>query len=273
MNTFSEVLKSHILLFFHTLSGGGFSTYYPTPTWQQSAVDNYFNNLPSGNTPTSGYNRNGRGFPDISYIGVNYQTVIQGQLVGLYGTSASAPVLGAMLSLLNAARAENNISSVGFINPTLYAYGEENTFGPGGTNFNPFNDVTSGNTKCMARNNQGQVYCCNSGFYATGGWDPVTGWGSSYYPDLAQMLAVEVNYTEPIDSGGSNNKNSLNQTESIIVGVIVGFFGLLLLCGIVSCLFCGRKNQVPAPPPAQVIVVQVPPPESYRVSTASAPPA
>lgn len=235
-------------------------------------MNNYFSNLPSGSTPTSGYNRNGRGFPDISYIGVNYQTVIQGQLVGLYGTSASAPVLGAMLSLLNAARAENNISSVGFINPTLYAYGEENTFGPGGTNFNPFNDVTSGNTKCMARNNQGQVYCCNSGFYATGGWDPVTGWGSSYYPDLAQMLAVEVNYTEPINSG-SDNKNSLNQTESIIVGVIVGFFGLLLLCGIVSCLFCGRKNQAPAPPPAQVIVVQVPPPEAYRVSTASAPPA
>jgi len=241
-------------------TGGGFSTYYATPSWQSDAVNNYFNTLPSGTTPTSGYNRNGRGFPDISFVGVNYQTVIQGDLVGLYGTSASAPLLGAMLSLLNAARAESNITSVGFINPTLYAYGAENTFGPGGANFNPYNDVTEGNTKCMARNAQGQVYCCSSGFYATEGWDPVTGWGSAFYPDLAQMLSVEVNYTESPSSDGNDNKNGLSQTDSIVIGVVVGVVGLLLLVGIASCLCCGRKNESTSRPPAQAYAVASAPP-------------
>ena len=246
-------------LLFHS-PGGGFSTYYATPSWQSDAVNNYFNTLPSGTTPTSGYNRNGRGFPDISFVGVNYQTVIQGQLVGLYGTSASAPLLGAMLSLLNAARAESNITSVGFINPTLYAYGAENTFGPGGANFNPYNDVTEGNTKCMARNAQGQVYCCSSGFYATEGWDPVTGWGSAFYPDLAQMLSVEVNYTESPSSDGNDNKNGLSQTDSIVIGVVVGVVGLLLLVGIVSCLCCGRKNESTSRPHVQAYAVASAPP-------------
>ena len=138
-------------------TGGGFSTYYPTPDWQKSAVDAYFAGLTSGQTPTSGYNRNGRGYPDISFTGVNYQVVVQTEVLGLYGTSASAPLFGAMISLLNAARASSNLAPVGFINPTLYAYGMPNTFGGNGTtNFNPFNDITSGDTKCMAQGQQRQ---------------------------------------------------------------------------------------------------------------------
>ena len=87
-------------------TGGGFSTFYATPSWQQDAVDGYFNSLPAGTAPSNGYNRNGRGYPDISMIGVAYQTVIQGQMANLFGTSASAPVFAGMVSLLNAARAK-----------------------------------------------------------------------------------------------------------------------------------------------------------------------
>lgn len=228
-------------------------------------MDTYFNTLSSDTTPTSGYNRNGRGFPDISYIGVNYQTVIQGQLTGLYGTSASAPLLGAMISLINAARAAQNITSVGFLNPTLYAYGAENTFGVNNTNVDPYNDVTSGNTQCMARNQQGQVYCCSSGFYATEGWDPVTGWGSSYYPDLAQMFSVDANYTEVPSSDGNNNKG-LSQTDSIIVGVVVGMIGLLLVVGILACVCgcCVKKNEAGTRQPAhaQAYAVELQPPSA-----------
>ena len=251
-------------------TGGGFSTFYATPTWQTDAVDAYFAGLTSGQTPTSGYNRNGRGYPDISYTGVNYQVIIQTAVAGLYGTSASAPLFGAMLSLLNAARAGTNLTSVGFINPTLYAYGMPNTFGPGNTNFNPFNDVTSGNTECMAQNSNGNVACCNSGFEATAGWDPVTGWGSTYYPNLAQMMAVEVNYTASSDSDG--NKSGLNQAETIVIVVIVVVAAILIIFGFIHYCCCRNRASRPARgEPTPTVAVHVPPPAEYHMQTASAP--
>jgi len=227
-------------------TGGGFSTFYATPTWQQDAVDAYFNSLPAGDVPTSGYNRNGRGYPDISLIGVNYQTVIQGQMANLFGTSASAPVFAAMLTLLNAARATNNRTSVGFINPTLYGYGMPNTFGPNGENFNPFNDITSGHNQCTARGNDGSILCCSSGFASAPGWDPVTGWGSVFYPELAQSMQVQVNYTT--SGGGSGSKGGLNEAESIVILVVVIVAALVLICAVINCLCCQSR---PSPPPAQ----------------------
>ena len=87
-------------------SGGGFSTYFAQPSWQTDAVSYYFGNLTSA--PESGYNRNGRGYPDISLIGVKYQVVVAGALYQLYGTSASAPVFAGMISLINSLRAKSN---------------------------------------------------------------------------------------------------------------------------------------------------------------------
>jgi tripeptidyl-peptidase-1 len=59
-------------------SGGGFSTYYAQPSWQTNAVNTYFGTLPSSESPASGYNVMGRGYPDISLIGVAYEVVIGG---------------------------------------------------------------------------------------------------------------------------------------------------------------------------------------------------
>ena len=155
-------------------TGGGFSTYYSTPSYQQSILDYYFDNLKS--KPRSGYNSEGRGYPDIAFIGVNYQVYIQGSIYSLYGTSASAPVLAAMVSLINAERLKNNQSSVGFLNPTLYAYGYGGSyFGKAWNPFKgvyPFTDITSGHNKCTVKE------CCQSGFFTSEYWDPVTGLGS-----------------------------------------------------------------------------------------------
>jgi len=250
-------------------TGGGFSTYYPTPDWQKSAVDGYFAGLTGANTPTSGYNRNGRGYPDISFTGVNYQVVIQTAVYGVYGTSASAPLFGAMVSLLNAARAGSNLAPVGFINPTLYAYGMPNTFGGNGTtNFNPFNDITSGNTKCMAEDN-GNVDCCDSGFTATAGWDPVTGWGSTYYPKLAQMMAVEVDYNP---GGGGSKSESFTSSETIIVIVFVIVTVVPIIAGFIYFMWGGGGGGSSASRPARgqavpSVEVHVPPPAEFRLET------
>ena len=94
---------------------------------------------------------------------------IDGTFSLVYGTSASAPVVGAIITLINEARFAIGKGSVGFINPTLYA-------NPGA-----LNDITSGG-------NQG---CGTPGFTATTGWDPVTGLGTPNFPKLlAKFLAL-----------------------------------------------------------------------------------
>ena len=149
-------------------TGGGFSTYYATPSWQQNAVTTYFNSVSVGpHSPTSGYNPNGRGIPDVSMIGVNYQVIIDGAPIGLYGTSASSPVFAALVSLLNAYRLSINETSIGFLNPTLYAGGDNVTFFDSNTSI--FNDITSGDNKCCAGSPAITVQCCASGFYTATG--------------------------------------------------------------------------------------------------------
>ena len=51
-------------------SGGGFSNHYPRPLWQSDAVSAYLTGASApGRSPLPGYNRNGRGYPDISAAG------------------------------------------------------------------------------------------------------------------------------------------------------------------------------------------------------------
>jgi len=52
------------------------------------------------------------------------------------GTSASAPVMAAFMSLVNAQRKSKNMSTMGYINPFLYKYYASFT-----------NDITSGDNK------------------------------------------------------------------------------------------------------------------------------
>ena len=174
-------LTEHGCIFLYFV-GGGFSTYTPTPSWQVDTVTAYFSNLTTAQTPSSGYNRNGRGYPDVSMIGVWYQIVNQGSLTSLFGTSASSPVFAALLTLTNTARAKLGKGPVGFINPTLYAKGTASGL---------FNDVTSGENNCIAFSDiehASHAHCCQSGFHATAGWDPTTGFGSMNFPNVLTMF-------------------------------------------------------------------------------------
>ncbi|KAI4180002.1 MAG: hypothetical protein L6R41_007522, partial [Letrouitia leprolyta] len=144
-------------------SGGGFSNVFPLPSYQTTAVRSWFANHP----PPYGADRfnnsqNTRGFPDISANGANYVVAVDGQFALVYGTSASSPVVGAILTLINEARLAAGKASVGFINPVLYS------------NAGALNDIKQGG-------NQG---CGTPGFTAVEGWDPVTGLGTPNFPKL-----------------------------------------------------------------------------------------
>ena len=95
-------------------SGGGFSTYWPTPSWQTEALSNYNSALAAqGITPASGYNPNGRGFPDVAFLGVDYPLIINNVFEYECGTSASSPVFAAMISLINAFRFNQSKGPIG----------------------------------------------------------------------------------------------------------------------------------------------------------------
>ncbi|TVY30670.1 Tripeptidyl-peptidase sed1 [Lachnellula hyalina] len=151
-------------------SGGGFSNVFAMPSYQSAAVASYYTSHKPSFTATQYNNSQAvRGYPDVSANGANYVVAVDGTLSLVYGTSASAPTFGSVITLINEQRIAANKSVVGFINPTVYA------------NPSAFNDITSG----------GNEGCGTAGFTAVAGWDPVTGLGTPNYPKLlAAFLAL-----------------------------------------------------------------------------------
>ena len=115
-------------------SAGGFANYFPVPSYQASAVAEYFKShnpgLPSyvanadaTNIGAGGglYNRAGRGFPDVSANGANFRAFVNHSDGQWFGTSLAAPIWGSVMTLINEERTQVGKGPVGFINPTLYA--------------------------------------------------------------------------------------------------------------------------------------------------------
>jgi kumamolisin len=84
------------------------------------------------------------------------------------GTSAAAPLWGALIVLANQQAKASGKKSMGFINPVLYKMGSD------GSLPSPFHDIMLG----------GNLY-----YQATSGWDFSTGWGT---PDAAVLVKALV---------------------------------------------------------------------------------
>lgn len=146
------------------LSSGGFSNYWPMPSWQQDAVAAYLAQDPVD--PSFGYNVSGRAYPDISAQASNFCVTPFG--CGVAGTSCASPTAAGVFALLNDLRLQNGKSTLGFVNPLLYS------------NADLFNDITSGaSTGCGFT---------GEGWPALTGWDAVTGLGTLSYPKLADLV-------------------------------------------------------------------------------------
>jgi len=136
-----------------TDSGGGISPDSTAiPSWQQ--ISGVINSSNKGSTTL----RNG---PDVS-ANANFtfytcadQTTCLANEYG--GTSFAAPMWAGYMALVNQQLAANGDSTIGFINPTIYAQNVTSSYN---TNFH---DITSGTS---------------GSFSATTGYDLVTGWGS-----------------------------------------------------------------------------------------------
>tara|TARA_B110000908_G_scaffold102199_1_gene120440 strand:- start:8328 stop:9947 length:1620 start_codon:yes stop_codon:yes gene_type:complete len=165
-------------------TGGGFSIYNDVPEWQSNHSNKYLNsNIPL----PSNFNRNGRGYPDISMIGHNCPVINGGNLEMVDGTSCSSPIAASVIAILNSIEKSKGKKSLGFLNPLLYKMHSDDS--------SIFNDVTFGNNYCTEYN------CCplrkdggsDFGFLSSRGWDPVTGLGTMNVGKMIEYLTL-INY-------------------------------------------------------------------------------
>lgn len=103
-------------------SGGGFSSDFPRPWYQHEAVEYYLqqtdNPIPSQDKLT--YNKSGRGYPDLAAISSNYLVLMGEDLQAMSGTSASTPLIAAMVARWNEERLQHGLPPLGFLNPVIY---------------------------------------------------------------------------------------------------------------------------------------------------------
>ena len=142
-------------------SGGGFSQYFPRESWQDEFVDGYIQAL--GGHLEGYYNGSMRATPDISAIGADFQTIVGRKRVVLDGTSASTPVMAAMIALVNEERVKAGKEVLGWLNGKLYSKEVHETL----------RDVTSGVSKSCDFEDEGKP----GGWPAKEGWDAITGLG------------------------------------------------------------------------------------------------
>jgi len=157
-------------------SGGGFSQYFPTASYQSADVSAY---LSSGvKMPEAcAFNKSGRATPDVAALGdIHFQVVNGGSTIPVGGTSASSPSFSAVMSLLNDQLLNEGKPTLGFLNPWIYQTAAANP--------KAFFDVTVGDNI-----NSG---CCSSGkesgFECAKGWDPVTGVGTPNFAVLSTLI-------------------------------------------------------------------------------------
>ena len=68
-------------------SGGGFSDIYEAPEWQVDFINAYFTRVEgTDKMPYKGYNRYGRGYPDVSALADNYVVVVGDEDASVAGT-------------------------------------------------------------------------------------------------------------------------------------------------------------------------------------------
>ncbi|KAH9170386.1 subtilisin-like protein [Lactarius sanguifluus] len=156
-----------------SFSGGGFSAYFPRPSYQNNFVPRFLRNL--GNQYNCFYNPGGRGIPDIALQAIDFRIVLNMSAWKTHGTSCSTPITdvqtaAGIISLLNDYRISNGRAPLGFLNRDVLLYGRC---------LEGLNDITSGS-------NPG---CNTDGFSAVPGWDPVTGLGSLDFERLIAILS------------------------------------------------------------------------------------
>ncbi|MGO8839026.1 MAG: protease pro-enzyme activation domain-containing protein [Limisphaerales bacterium] len=148
-----------------TGSSGGISPTYSIPVWQKGI-----------NMTTNQGSTSKRNTPDLALTADNIFIVADtNQLEIAAGTSAAAPLWAAYTALVNQQAVAGGKSTVGFINPAIYAIGKSANY------TSDFNDIVTGNNFWDGSTTK---------FSAVPGYDLCTGWGTPAGENLIDALAT-----------------------------------------------------------------------------------
>jgi hypothetical protein len=145
-------------------SGGGVSTYYSIPSWQQGL-----------NMTTNQGSTTMRNIPDVAMTADGIFVVANNgrQETGVGGTSAAAPLWAGFIALANQQAVLLGKPAVGFLNPALYAIGKSPNYAA------DFHDITTGNNFSAGS---------PTNYPAVPGYDLCTGWGTPNGQNLINAL-------------------------------------------------------------------------------------
>jgi len=180
-------------------SGGGISTSYTIPPWQQGV-----------NMSANQGSVTMRNIPDVAMVADNIFVIYNNGNAGIFsGTSCATPLWAAFTALVNQQAAANAKSPVGFINPAIYAIGS------GASYTAAFHDITTGNNTSSSSPTK---------FYAAAGYDLCTGWGTPAGQTLINALVGLVTPTPPsISIQPQSQTNASGNTVNFTVTAIGSF--------------------------------------------------
>jgi hypothetical protein len=147
-------------------TGGGVSTTYSIPVWQQG-INSFL---------TNGGSTSFRNVPDVAMAAENvFVTFGDGQSGTVGGTSCAAPLWAGLMALINQQAITNGKPVIGFMNPAIYEIANESVYNTA------FYDVTVGSNAWPASPNA---------FFAVPGYDLCTGLGTPKGTNLVNLLVA-----------------------------------------------------------------------------------
>jgi hypothetical protein len=182
-------------------SGGGVSTTYAIPTYQQGT-----------NVTAAGGSNSMRNIPDVAMLAAPEIFLIANNGIGyeVGGTSAAAPLWAGFTSLANQQAASSQKAAAGFLNPALY------TIGNGSHDSSDLHDITTG----------------SNGASAIAGYDLATGWGTpagqSLINDLISLPGA-ASFTLTTSAAVVSSPLGASTTAAIQVNAQNGFSGAVKL--------------------------------------------
>lgn len=181
-----------------TDGGAGFAWKHAQPSFQNNVTAVYLKEArkvaPKTMVSAGTFNASGRGYPDVAALAqFGIPLCDYGGCSGSGGTSASAPTVAGMLSLINDARLNAGLKSLGYVNTKLYALMADPS-----VYAECFTDI---GIKKLGDEWDCQTYSscdgCDDGagsgpgFVATEGWDAQTGFGQPNFAGWLKYLGKD----------------------------------------------------------------------------------
>ena len=168
-------------------TGGGISTYWSLPDWQNTTVGG------TSYVTANGGSADYRNVPDVAAVGdpltgVAVYVKDQGGWLQIGGTSAASPIWAGYLSTIEAAYSYFKLGNIGFFNPLLYAVGTVD-FGVGSPSSYLY-DIIQGQN--------GDIGSSAPGYFNGFGYSNTTGNGTIWGQGLAAQLMIGQNQPGPL---------------------------------------------------------------------------